>query len=172
MSEEGLKTVDQEEKSGAPEEKKALEKEKAPEAGGPVGPPEDAPERKDEVPPEAPPKPEEKKPEKPEPPKEVNLDANEGSAVHLAQLNLLNMNSGVKQIQLELAAAEGKVRHLREKLQWEGGKLNTERNAVLAILSKNGVPDGWRFARHEDGSYTFTPPAPALPPGPPKPPVG
>lgn len=168
MAEEGTKTAEQGEETEVPEEKEApktaedLEKTNAPPAEAPppetpVKPPEEAPKRKDEPPPEP--------PAKEEPPKEIKLDAAAGSAVHLAQLNLLNMNSGVKQIQLELAAAEGKVRHLREKLQWEAGKLNTERNNVLAVLSKSGVPDGWRFKRHDDGSYTFMPPTPAPPPG-------
>ena len=175
MAEEGTKTAEQGEETEVPEEKEApktaeeLEKTDAPPAEAPpleteappletpVKPPEESPERKDEPPPEP--------PAEKEPPKEVKLDAAAGSAVHLAQLNLLNMNSGVKQIQLELAAAEGRVRHLREKLQWEGGKLNTERNNVLAVLSKSGVPDGWRFKRHDDGSYTFMPPTPAPPPG-------
>jgi hypothetical protein len=145
MAEEGTETAQQGEETEVPEEKKA----EAPAA----------------------PAKEEKSPL----PKEVRLGAADGSEVHLAQLGLLNLNSGVKQLQLELANAEARVQHLREKLSWEANKLAKERDGVLAILAKHGVPDGWRFNRQPDGVYIFTPPAPGPPglppvPGPPGPP--
>ena len=95
----------------------------------------------------------------------LDLDSAQGSEVHLAQLGLLNQSSAIKQIQLEIANLEGKVTHLREKLSWEANKLETERQKVLVVLAKYEIPDGWRFNRKEDGTYTFyqPPPAPKAP---------
>lgn len=163
MAEEGTKTAKQGEETEVLEEKT-----EAPKAAEEPQKPEE-PEKTEPEPPEVPAEPEKKKAE---PPKKVELDAAAGSEVHLAQLNLLNMNAGVKAFQLELASAEAQVKHLREKLSWEAAKLTRERDGVLATLSKHGVPDGWRFNRQKDGSYIFTPPASALPPGASRPPMG
>lgn len=157
MQEEGTETPEQGKEAEVPGEKKEAPKVvEEPKEDGAL----DIPEA---TLPEVPAEPEKKA----EPPKKIKLDSAAGSEVHLAQLNLLNMNSGVKQTQLELANAEAQVSHLREKLSWEVARLNQERDKVLAVLSNHGVPDGWRFNRQKDGSYVFTPPAPALPPRPP-----
>jgi len=110
---------------------------------------------------ETPPEP----PKKKEPPKTtMDLGASEGSEVHVAQLSLLNQNAAVRQIQQEVATLESKLAHLREKLGWEARRLDEERNKVIVVLSKYGVPEGWRFNRREDGTYTFyQPPAPGVP---------
>lgn len=105
-------------------------------------------------------------PEAPKPPPtELMLDAAAGSEVHLSQLGLLNKVSTIKQIQAEIATAESQIKHMREKLTWENAKLQEERGRVLGILSKHGVPDGWRFNRQPDGGYKFFQPPPPAPPG-------
>jgi hypothetical protein len=156
MAEEGLETAEQGETTEVPEEKEEKEAPKAAGESEKEAPPE-SPEEPKETPPEAPSEPE-KKAEKKELPKEIKLSAVDGSEIHVAQLALLNLNAGVKQLQQELVAAEAKVVHLREKLGWESNKLTQERNNVLGVLSRHGVPDGWRFNRQKDGSYLFTPP--------------
>lgn len=105
---------------------------------------------KNPKPPAAPP------PGPPQTPGHIELSSEQGSAIHIAHLNLLNKNLVIQKLQAQ-------VDQLKEKMAREAKDLEELRKEAKKLLDEHKIPDQWRFDRKEDGSYVFYP---SPPPGP------
>jgi hypothetical protein len=115
------------------------------------------------------PPPESPESEEPKDTDRIEMDSVGGSEIHIAHLEMLLQNTEAKRLQAVLDSLENKVSQVRDRLSLAMGRVQEKKTNLLRILSKNGLPDGWRFERLQDGKYVFF--KPQASPGP-NPPIG
>lgn len=102
------------------------------------------------------------------PPKEIVLNQQDGSELHLRMASFQLAQKELENASLRVEKARSDLKTLESTRHRVGQSLQKAQETFKEVMKRFGIPDGWSFFRQDDGTYIVRPPAGV--PSPPSPP--
>lgn len=105
-----------------------------------------------------------------ESPKEIVLNQQDGSELHLRMASFQLAQKELENASLRVEKARSDLKALESARHRVGQSLQKAQETFKEVMKRFGIPDGWSFFRQDDGTYIVRPPAgvPSPPPSPPQ----